>query len=128
MMLTIDQANRIRELWYIMDGPSDRPRQVSEWAEIVEGLLGVVSEITGIDSAAAITPMEPAAPAAADTMTEYAALTSEQQDRVLAGGKITGIPMHCEYCAEMPSGPARTARAVRPWPATTCGTSAPRCR
>ena len=36
-----------------------------------------------------------------NTQTEYEALTSQQQDQVLAGGVIAGLPMHCEYCPEM---------------------------
>jgi hypothetical protein len=56
--ITMEQANKIREAWYFMDGPSDRPKTVPECWEVIEEMLELVGVITGITNAAAISSDE----------------------------------------------------------------------
>jgi hypothetical protein len=56
--VAIDQGDQIRQSWYIMDGPSDRPRTVADCHAMIEGLLELLGAITGITSASAVSPIE----------------------------------------------------------------------
>jgi hypothetical protein len=57
-LITIEQGNEIRQAWYAMDGISDRPKTVSECWDMIERLLELLGAITGITSAAGISPDE----------------------------------------------------------------------
>jgi hypothetical protein len=60
MTITIDQGDQIRQAWYIMDGPSDRPWTIPECHGMIQGLLDLLGAITGITSSGTISPAEEA--------------------------------------------------------------------
>lgn len=57
-MITIEQGNKIRETWYVMDGLADRPKTVPECWDVIEEMLELIGNITGITNAGAISPDE----------------------------------------------------------------------
>jgi hypothetical protein len=56
----------VREAWYRMDGPADRPHTVAECHVLIEQLLDAAGKLTGITNAATILPWEPPAGARQD--------------------------------------------------------------
>lgn len=116
-----DAGDAIRDAWYIMDGPSDRPKTVPECWDMIEHLLRLLGTVTGIGDASTLATWELPTAAAAPTDTGVCSVcgtTAEIASRQIHQHPHEHAYRRCYECsiATVPGG--------RPVTCPVCGSSA----